>query len=49
MNISERERELLTKASDLLYTLACRTPSKREENTLQNLAYAIENFLSDHK
>ena len=48
MKIRERERELLVKASDLLYSLSCRTTSKREENTLQNLAYGIDTILYDN-
>lgn len=48
VKINEREREILERAMDTLYILGARTPSKREENILINLADKIDQFLEDN-
>jgi len=46
--MTEREKETLTKAASILYSLSCRVNSKMEEYRLERLAESLEQILNDY-
>lgn len=46
--MNEREKEILTKAANALYSLSCRVDSKMEERRLEKLAESLEQVLDDY-
>ena len=46
--MTEREKEILTKATSALYSLSCRVSSKMEEHKLEKLAESLEQVLDDY-
>lgn len=46
--MNEREKEILTKAADILFSLSCRINSKAEERRFQRLAESLEQVIEDY-
>ena len=46
--MTEREKEILIKAVNVLYWLGCRVDSKMEERRLEKLAESLEQVLEDY-
>ena len=48
VTMSEREKEMLIKATNALYSLSCRVDSKMEERRLEKLAESLEQVIEDY-
>lgn len=46
--MNEREKEILIKAANTLYSLSCQVDSKMEEHRLEKLAESLEQVLEDY-
>lgn len=46
--MTEREKEILTKAADVLFSMSCRIDSKAEERRFQRLAESLEQVVEDY-
>lgn len=46
--MNEREKEILIKAANALYSLSCRVDSKMEERRLEKLAESLEQVIEDY-
>ena len=45
--MNSREKEILMKAADILYSLSCRTDSKLKEKDYENLAAVLEEVVEE--
>lgn len=47
--MNSREKEILMKAADILFSLSCRTESKMKERKYEDLAATLENIIDEEE